>query len=67
MQDSLRVTQQLRRFDHGGIFPNRDLVIGEAVGGNQLLEFAGPKQGANLGNGQSRRYVGIIDCKGLLG
>ena len=48
MQNPLGVSEQLRRLHHGRVFPDRDLVVGESVGGDQLLEFAGPKEGTHL-------------------
>jgi hypothetical protein len=54
VQDAGGVSGELSDLGHGGVLPEAELVLAEAVGGQQLALVGGPLQGAHL-KGEPKR------------
>ena len=57
-------TCELSDLGHGGVLPNAQLVLGEAVAGHQLLVGLGPQERADLRLGVDAVEAGALFAGG---
>jgi hypothetical protein len=60
VQDAGGVSGELGDLGHGGVLPEAELVLAEAVGGQQLAVVGGPLQGAHLKGDEMSRFSSNI-------